>query len=109
MKLMTCGNSSFIIPSRHDIRHEVTIVLDRGVKSIVAVHAVMLEKCVYNAFDVGEPLAFLGHNVGSWSCSLCHVELRAGSFCAFWHVHSLRCFRTIPYEMSELVDEVPKT
>jgi len=39
--------------------HVVTIVLDRGIKSIVAVHAVMLEKCVYNAFDVGEPLAKL--------------------------------------------------
>lgn len=39
--------------------HVVTIVLDRGVKSIAAVHAVMLERCCYNAFDVGEPLAKL--------------------------------------------------
>ncbi|CAJ1402176.1 unnamed protein product [Effrenium voratum] len=36
--------------------HVVTIVLDRGVKSIAAVHAVMLERCAYNAFDVAEPV-----------------------------------------------------
>ncbi|CAJ1449146.1 unnamed protein product [Effrenium voratum] len=36
--------------------HVVTIVLDRGVKSIAAVHAVMLERCAYSAFDVAEPI-----------------------------------------------------
>lgn len=41
---------------RRPDEHVVTIVLDRGVKSIAAVHAVMLERCAYNAFDVGEPV-----------------------------------------------------
>ncbi|CAJ1424033.1 unnamed protein product [Effrenium voratum] len=36
--------------------HVITIVLDRGVKSIATVHAVMLERCAYNAFDVAEPI-----------------------------------------------------
>ena len=35
---------------------KVTIVLPRGVQSIASVHAVMLEKCAYNAFDIGEPV-----------------------------------------------------
>ena len=46
-------------PDAHQRRadeHVVAIVLDRGVKSIAAVHAVMLERCAYNAFDVGEPV-----------------------------------------------------
>ena len=34
----------------------MTIVLERGVQSIAAVHAVLLEGCAYNAFDVGEPV-----------------------------------------------------
>lgn len=40
---------------RRPDEHVVTIVLDRGVEAIAAVHAVMLEGCAYNAFDVGEP------------------------------------------------------
>ena len=32
------------------------IVLERGVESIAAIHAVMLEGCAYNAFDVAEPV-----------------------------------------------------
>ena len=35
---------------------QVTIVLPRGVQSIASVHAVMLEKCAYNAFDICEPV-----------------------------------------------------
>ena len=52
-------SSSNETPDAHQRRadeHVVTIVLDRGVKSIAAVHAVMLERCAYNAFDVGEPV-----------------------------------------------------
>eukprot|EP00439_Symbiodinium_sp_Y106_P035726 s6989_g4.t1 len=48
-----------LAPEDHQRRsdeHVVTIVLDRGVRSIAAVHAVMLERCAYNAFDVGEPV-----------------------------------------------------
>jgi len=48
-----------LAPEAHQRRsdeHVVTIVLDRGVRSIAAVHAVMLERCAYNAFDVGEPV-----------------------------------------------------
>ena len=36
--------------------HVVMIVLERGVESIAAIHAVMLEGCAYNAFDVAEPV-----------------------------------------------------
>ena len=52
-------STSSDVPEAHQRRadeHVVTIVLDRGVKSIAAVHAVMLERCAYNAFDVGEPV-----------------------------------------------------
>ena len=48
-KLRTrCARDSTMFP-------EVTIVLERGIQSIAAVHAVMLEGCAYNAFDIGEP------------------------------------------------------
>eukprot|EP00439_Symbiodinium_sp_Y106_P082882 s1547_g22.t1 len=46
-------------PDAHKRRadeHIVTIVLPRGVQSIASVHAVMLEKCAYNAFDICEPV-----------------------------------------------------
>ena len=36
--------------------HVVIVLLERGVKNIAAVHAVMLERCAYNAFDVAEPV-----------------------------------------------------
>jgi non-ribosomal peptide synthetase component F len=52
-------SSSNETPAPHQRRadeHVVTIVLDRGVKSIASVHAVMLERCAYSAFDVGEPV-----------------------------------------------------
>ena len=39
-----------------EVLAEVTIVLERGIQSIAAAHAVMLEGCAYNAFDVGEPV-----------------------------------------------------
>jgi len=41
--------------TRRPDEHIVTIVLDRGAECLAAVHAVMLERCVYNTFDTTEP------------------------------------------------------
>jgi hypothetical protein len=52
---------------RHADEHVVTIVLERGEKNIASIHAVMLEKCAYNAFDVAEP----AEKLHSW-VDICH-------------------------------------
>jgi len=59
LELPTSGAFDPSSPDAHTRRadeHVVTIVLERGVQSIAAVHAVLLEGCAYNAFDVGEPV-----------------------------------------------------
>merc|ERR1719277_2459088 len=35
--------------------HAICIVLERGPECVAAVHAAMLERCVYNTFDAAEP------------------------------------------------------
>mmetsp|Transcript_16123 Transcript_16123/g.35384 ORF Transcript_16123/g.35384 Transcript_16123/m.35384 type:complete len:1962 (-) Transcript_16123:274-6159(-) len=40
---------------RRQDEHAICIVLDRGAECVAAVHATMLERCVYNTFDANEP------------------------------------------------------
>eukprot|EP00425_Heterocapsa_triquetra_P000430 CAMPEP_0195058934 /NCGR_PEP_ID=MMETSP0448-20130528/6557_1 /TAXON_ID=66468 /ORGANISM="Heterocapsa triquestra, Strain CCMP 448" /LENGTH=1886 /DNA_ID=CAMNT_0040089121 /DNA_START=107 /DNA_END=5767 /DNA_ORIENTATION=- len=44
-----------LLHRRRRDEHVVCIVLDRGYECLAAVHAAMLERCVYNTFDAAEP------------------------------------------------------
>jgi len=54
-ELAAQADSAPAFHQRRPDEHVVCIVLDRGAESLAAVHAVMLEGCVYNTFDAAEP------------------------------------------------------
>jgi len=74
---------------RHADEHVVTIVLERGVKNIASIHAVMLEKCAYNAFDVAEP----AEKLHSW-VDICHpaVIISTHALCTHLRLDALSKF-----------------
>lgn len=59
----------------------VTIVLERGVEMLVSIHAVMLERCCYNAFDVAEPV----EKLQSW-VEVCNPAVIISTKCLFIHL-----------------------
>ena len=80
---------------RHADEHVVTIVLERGVKHIASIHAVMLEKCAYNAFDVAEPV----EKLHSW-VDICRpaVIISTNALCTHLRLDALSKFnQSRPY------------
>lgn len=78
---------------RHADEHVVTIVLERGVKNIASIHAVMLEKCAYNAFDVAEPV----EKLHSW-VDICHpaVIISTRALCTDLRLDAISKFHQFP-------------
>ena len=77
---------------RHADEHVVTIVLERGVRNIASIHAVMLEKCAYNAFDVAEP----AEKLHSW-VDICHpaVIISTHALCTHMRLDALSKFNQL--------------